>query len=364
MSFYQNIYGYANVPFQGPPGFVVDARDPGNFDTNFPIFTFWQNTTSQNLWYLAKKTSNLGYIQSDWVLLATQLGGVQSLTGNSGGAVFPDSGAGNTINVVGDGTTIDVTGNAGTHTLTISAMGFNTTTYVEDSGSATPAANTLNILGADGIQTSGSGSTVTIGTSGTIATTYNEDSGSATPSAGVLAIVGGTGVTTSGSGNTVTINAMASVPLTFTEDSGTATPSANNINILGGAGIATSGSGSSITITATAAGFSWVNVTGTSANMSKEHGYQANNAGLVTLTLPTTVSSTFGDAIAIQGFGAGGWKIEQNAGQQIIFGNHSTSVGAGGSLSSTNQYDGLELVCSSTTTTWLVRSSIGNITVV
>ena len=46
-------------------------------------------------------------------------GTVETLTGNTGGAVSPN-GSGN-INVVGDGTTIDVVGNPGTNTLTISA---------------------------------------------------------------------------------------------------------------------------------------------------------------------------------------------------------------------------------------------------
>lgn len=37
------------------------------------------------------------------------------------------------------------------------------TQFTEDSGTAVPAANNLNIFGADGIKTTGSGSTVTVG---------------------------------------------------------------------------------------------------------------------------------------------------------------------------------------------------------
>lgn len=44
-------------------------------------------------------------------------GNIQTLTGNTGGAVPPSA---NNINVIGDGTTITVTGNPGTSTLTIS----------------------------------------------------------------------------------------------------------------------------------------------------------------------------------------------------------------------------------------------------
>ena len=48
-------------------------------------------------------------------------GFVQTITGNSGGAVAPLAG---NINVVGDGTNITIVGNPGTHTLTASLTGF------------------------------------------------------------------------------------------------------------------------------------------------------------------------------------------------------------------------------------------------
>ena len=90
---------------------------------------------------------------------------METLTGNTGGAITPD-GAGN-INVLGSAP-ITVTGNPGTFTLTISDDGTLATTYTADSGSATPAANNLNVLGATvsagttPISTIGAGSTVTI----------------------------------------------------------------------------------------------------------------------------------------------------------------------------------------------------------
>lgn len=52
------------------------------------------------------------------------------------------------------------------------------TTYTEDSGTATPAANNLNVNGSNGIKTSGTGSTVTIsiqnGITSNTTTTNNE----------------------------------------------------------------------------------------------------------------------------------------------------------------------------------------------
>ncbi len=108
-------------------------------------------------------------------------------------------------------------------------------------------------------------------------------------------------------------------------------------------------------------GFTWNNVTTTSATMVKENGYQSNNAGLVTLTMPSVASSTFGDTIKIAGFGAGGWLIQCVATQLIHLGSSATT--AAGSLASTNRYDQIELVCSSTTTEWFVRYAVGNITI-
>jgi hypothetical protein len=96
--------------------------------------------------------------------------------------------------------------------------------------------------------------------------------------------------------------------------------------------------------------FAWTNVTGTSATMIANQGYQANNAGLVTLTLPSV--SIFGDTLEIAGFGAGGWTIAQGAGQQVIIGSSSSTVGVGGSISSTNQFDSLVLHCAVANTTW------------
>jgi hypothetical protein len=95
--------------------------------------------------------------------------------------------------------------------------------------------------------------------------------------------------------------------------------------------------------------------------MAKENGYQANNAGLVTLTMPSVASSTFGDTIKVAGLGAGGWIIQCVATQLIHMG--STDTSAAGTVASTNRYDGIELVCSSTTTEWFSRPWSGNLSV-
>ena len=91
---------------------------------------------------------------------------------------------------------------------TITASGAVPISFVTNSGSGTPAAGILNVLGTGAIATSASGNTVTIAFSEsgvpTIATTYNADTGSATPSANAITLAGSGSIATSGSGATVT----------------------------------------------------------------------------------------------------------------------------------------------------------------
>lgn len=128
-----------------------------------------------------------------------------------------------------------------------------------------------------------------------------------------------------------------------------------------GGGISITNAAGSITIAATG-GAAWINVTGAAQSMAADAAYIANNAALITFTLPVTAAQ--GTEISIAGFGAGGWTIAQNAGQLINFGNVATTTGAGGSLASTNRYDQIELLCVVADTEWVVRSSVGNLTVV
>lgn len=108
--------------------------------------------------------------------------------------------------------------------------------------------------------------------------------------------------------------------------------------------------------------FSWNNTTGTTQAMAVNNGYVSNNAALSTFTLPTTAA--IGQRVGIQGSGAAGWLLAQNAGQTVHFGTSTTTAGAGGSLASTNQYDHVELICITANTTWAAYNVQGNLTVV
>jgi len=159
---------------------------------------------------------------------------------------------------------------------------------------------------------------------------------------------GGTGITTTPSNGQIPIgNGTNYTAATLTAGPG--------VSIANGAG--------SITISGTGSGIGWTEVTGTTQAMAPDNGYVANNAGLVTLTLPVTAS--FGTVINVVGKGAGGWQINQNAGQNIQVGSSSSTVGAGGSVASTNQYDSIELLCTTADTVWTVLGGPqGNLTIV
>ena len=105
-----------------------------------------------------------------------------------------------------------------------------------------------------------------------------------------------------------------------------------------------------------------VEVTGTTQPLAINTRYRVNNAARVTLTLPDT--APVDSEIEIIGVGAGGWRIAQNAGETIHFGNLSTIAGISGRLDSTHRRDCVKLVCVVANTDWQVVSSIGNIDVI
>ena len=116
------------------------------------------------------------------------------------------------------------------------------------------------------------------------------------------------------------------------------------------------------TLKAAIPGATWSEVVGTSQAIAVNNAYIANNAGVVTFTLPATAA--VGTTFRIAGKGAGGWAIAQGAGQSINDGSVSSTVGAGGSLASSQRYNAIELVCITANTTWNVISSQGNFTIV
>lgn len=107
----------------------------------------------------------------------------------------------------------------------------------------------------------------------------------------------------------------------------------------------------------------WNDVTTPTETIAVQNGYLANNTAQVVFTLPSTAPQF--SIIAVQGYGAGGWKIEQNANQQCIFGTSQTTSGVTGFIESTNRYDCIQLLAAvgGANTIWVTQYVIGNLIV-
>ena len=107
-----------------------------------------------------------------------------------------------------------------------------------------------------------------------------------------------------------------------------------------------------------AGGANWVEATA-ATNMNASDGYITKIAipGLLVYTLP--VVAAVGTILEVTGYSAGLWSIVQGAGQVIHFGAVDTTVGAAGSLTATNRYDSVRLLCVVADTEWTVLSSTG-----
>lgn len=108
-------------------------------------------------------------------------------------------------------------------------------------------------------------------------------------------------------------------------------------------------------------GSSVIEITGTTQSAAVNVKYIANNAGVVTITLPTTAIQ--GDQVLIRGKGAGGWKLAQNA-SQVIHGATDTTTGTGGSLASQTRYDCVTVECITANTGWIIINKQGTLTTV
>lgn len=89
--------------------------------------------------------------------------------------------------------------------------------------------------------------------------------------------------------------------------------------------------------------------------MEITNGYYCNGATQLSLLLPVTAD--VGDYIEVAAINAAGWKVIQNATQQIQVGSVSTTLGITGSLSSGAIGDTVKISCYITNTHWIVLSS-------
>lgn len=111
--------------------------------------------------------------------------------------------------------------------------------------------------------------------------------------------------------------------------------------------------------------FTW-QTQGSNFTPSNETGYFINGSGQVMVLLPATHS--IGYTFIVADIVGNGWQIVQGtSNDRVIFGNRTTTLGTGGSLTSNSLGDTLQLVATSTTGTggvWIASLAQGNITVI
>lgn len=249
---------------------------------------------------------------------------------------------------------------------------------------ASAAQSLTGITSIDGASATVTNATLTTAltvNTGTVTLTGNVANTSAlTIGAGAVSVSGSnTGDQTDVSGTSATVTGAAQAAITSAVNlpwTGLKPGTAGNVPTFDAAGnpavvatgtathvLTSNGAGAAPTFQAAAGGgVTWAEVTGTTQAMATDTRYVANNAGLVTLTLPDTAA--LGKVVGVTGLGAGGWIIAQNASELIHFGNQVTTTGVGGSLASINRYDSVELVCVVANTEWSVIASQGSLTIV
>lgn len=374
---------YQGVNAPQPPNLTQNNRAPNANDSqNVSIGDLWLNSTTQIWMLLSLSNYTATWVQlypgtggggaSSFVTdsgTAVQVAGVLNVFG---GTNINTAGSGQTVTVNLDNS-ITLSG-----TITLSSLGagvvqtnssglFTSTNgsngQVLIGGGTAPMWN--NITSSDGSVTITPGVnsiSLTVSGGGAVPLAFATDSGTATPAANSVTFHGINLLSTSGSGHTVSIGLSTTgtngqIPISATSGS----PIWNTITA--GNGISIVNGSNTITISASTGITFWNSVSGTTQAMLINQGYVPQNVSVTTLTLPAV--APFGSEVAVCGNGSGGWIIAQNAGQTIHFGVDNTTTGIGGSLASTNQYDAIRLLCTIANTDWVVElGPQGNITVV
>jgi hypothetical protein len=227
-------------------------------------------------------------------------------------------------------------------------------------------------------------------TGGDIQTLTGGSGGAILPTLGNITLAGTANqIATIGAGSTITFSLIGPyTPATYTAhgvllgegtSSIVATTAGTNGQVLLGStgadpafgtittttGVAFTTGAGSLAIDVKNGGFAVVDQTSSSANIAIQTMYVIDNGStLAVLTLPATAPQ--GSTIRVIGSSLGGWKIAQNASQQIVGVGVNTTSGTSGSLSSASKNDCVELVASvgGASTIWTIASYSGALTFV
>lgn len=361
-------------------------------DPTWSTATYPSTTTANQILYSSATNTVSGLATANKAVLTTGATGTPVLTAlaTDGQLIIGSTAGVPAASTLTAGTGITITNAGNNITIATSASGTLNTLTGNSGGAISPTAGNINTLGTGSITIAGSGSTLTTQLTGLTNHNVQVGAGTATltqvaPSAtsGIpfvsngsssdpsfttaLVAGGGTGATSFNTNGVVISNtsgtgALAALSLSSGQlvIGGTSTPAAATLTA--GTGVSITNGNNSITIATTGGGITWVDSTGSSQAITAGYGYLSDNATSVAFSLPA--SATQGDYFRIAGV-QGAWTLSQASGQQVKIGSAATTAGAGGSLASTNAGDSIECVATNTSasTIWRVISFIGNITV-
>ena len=358
-----------SVASVGTTGQVLTSNGPGVLPSFQPVTgsgTVSSGLINQVAWYAANGTAVSGLATAASGVLVTSAGSVPSISTTLPNGLAMGTPASLTLT---NATGLPISGITGLGTGVATALAINVGSagaFVTFNGAlGTPSSgtltNTTGLVPSTGLATtSGTPSSTTYLRGDNTWQTISAGSGTVNSgTANQLAYYATTGTAVSGltgANSALLVTNSSGVPaMTASLTNGQliigstgATPVVANLSA--GPGISIANGAGTITISGTGSGIGWTNVTGTTQVGAADSGYVSNNAGLVTITLPAVAA--FGTAFSIIGAGAGGWKIAQNAGQNVQVGNVSSTVGVTGSVASTNQFDSIDLLCTVANTTW------------
>ena len=365
---------------------IQQPRNPTGNDLGPPykISQRWINTVNNKEWYLESLTSTGGIIQANWQFLASFAGEILTINDippdNSGNFEIV---AGTNINIVPgmNAITINASTSSGTDTTAFYAylsapltdvtgdtsvyiIPYNSVIYNQNSAYNTaahvftaPESGVYNFASAidlTNLQATHTDYQVHLAVAGTSSGTYLMNESDA------AVLRPGTNSITVNSSIQVFMTAGDTAQLTITVGPA-GQPKVVGVN--GGSSTQTGYfSGSFVQPGSSTAGISWILITA-SQIMSPNIGYICvSPGGALQLSLP--FASLVGDIIEITLRGATSWKILQGFEQRIWVAATSTTLGTGGSLSSTNQGNTIRMVCTIANFEWTVLSMIGNLEVI
>jgi hypothetical protein len=339
----------------GSVSVLSDGSGAANFGTNATAHTSTLGSTT---------TTATTAVQSG-------SGGITVAT-SSNGTIGVTSGTG-TISVSADAaaTTVNLATGAAVKTTTLGSTNSTSTTTVQSGSGALAVTSTNGTLtinsgtGALSISSDASATTVNIATGGAVKTTTLGSTNS-TSTTTIACGTGGANFGTSANAHATTIGSTTASATTVIQGpaggvsmTGVAGTSVANLNVV----TINTSTGQLGSQALPAGAVSWSVITADQTAVVN-NGYICNKGSALLLTLPATAA--VGDTIKVTGINTAlGWKVVQNANQQIFFGNTSTTLGATGFLQSAATRDSAELLCvvAGASTVYNVISSIGNITI-